>query len=152
MTEKSTLQILIEARAKLVSGFCQGTMARTSFGQVLNPFDDRAVSWCSLGAIAAVMKIWHPENNRVVRVLDSCIPPDFKTGVPGMISFTEHCSYARVADYNNCTSKEKVLSLFDRAIAKLAPPKRPTSELVADLMTQVLSTPVVEPVAEEETA
>lgn len=146
MTEKSTLQILTEARAKLAQGWCTFVFAKTKTGHWVDPRSDEAIAFCAMGALSAASESrpYTCATQPAEIALEECLPEifEYKGFGPG----------DRVAQFNNMTSQADVLNLFDRAIAKLAPTQRPTSELVADLMTQVLSTPVIEPVVEEETA
>lgn len=103
----TTKEILIAARAKIADprAWTKGAAARTAGGSPVNPIDDRACSWCILGALDAVDRVEGPHRMDVVAALRREIPP---------------CAGDRfVHNYNDAAATEHadVLALFDRAIA-----------------------------------
>ena len=50
------LALLAEARALVERGWSQGTDARATDGEPVEPWDERATSWSLLGAIVAVLE------------------------------------------------------------------------------------------------
>ena len=50
------LALLADARGLVESGWAQGTDARATDGEPVEPWDERAVTWSLLGAIVAVLE------------------------------------------------------------------------------------------------
>ena len=50
------LRLLRDARALVSEGWCRGADARSSDGEAVDPWDERAVAWSLLGAIVAVLE------------------------------------------------------------------------------------------------
>ncbi|MCZ7496292.1 hypothetical protein O8B39_17465 [Agrobacterium rhizogenes] len=97
----NTVQILKEARALIADekNWTQGAFARDANGR--SERIDRAICFCSIGAIAKVART----------NLGSPVPaPVLKA-----LGVTAHC---RLAQFNDSHTHPEVLALFDRAIAR----------------------------------
>lgn len=130
----TVLNDLRQGRARIVQGWCKNTWATDSTGWSLEPDDPEAVHWCARGAVGS----YTDRYNRAAELALYRALPEIPvlsdvykgTCAPGDV----------VAWFNNSrVSSEEVLALFDRAIAaeeqRLI--RRPTQELVAELMKRV---------------
>lgn len=107
----NTKQVLIEARALLAAGWCQGPLAKDKNGKETNWSKNEAVSFCSLGAIyAASHKLCKNTDLLEAKVAKSCVAmsnPDI--GRNGLAWWNERPQ----------RTQTEVLVAFDTAISKL---------------------------------
>lgn len=130
----TVLNDLRAGRARIVQGWCRGMWARDFDGRGVDPDDPGAVSWCARGAVGS--SLLHLNEAAELALYKS---------LPKGIAIPDYYACActvgdLVAWFNNSrVSREEVLELFDRAIAaeeqRLV--RRPTQELVAELMERV---------------
>lgn len=101
-----TVQILRDARALIADekNWTQGTYSLDQFGGSVEPVDEKAVCFCSLGALA-----------KVVGARD---PDDTLQGEAVIVSLVREQGYTNVAEFNDSHTHSDVLDLFDRAIAR----------------------------------
>jgi hypothetical protein len=103
MTE--VVEKLQEARALIERGWCKFASAKTAHGNHVDPTSEYAVSWCAYGAITRV----EPDSNEafVALLMRLELPAEWD-------------DENAIGDYNDDvrTTKEDILALFDRAIAK----------------------------------
>jgi hypothetical protein len=94
-------EVLIQARALVVRGWCRGTLARNWFGRSVSPYPRRAVKWCASGALkAAAMTCSSQDHWLATCRLNGVIPDD------------------DIVDFNDRQKTvEPVLAAFDQAIA-----------------------------------
>lgn len=99
---KTTKEILIEARKLIEHGWCQGSLAKTIYGESVDEQHPSARYFCTAGAIYKA----EPNNTRAELIIDE-IEEEFK----GTWSF--------ISKWNDSPdrTKEDVLVLFDKAIA-----------------------------------
>lgn len=139
------LEILKAARARIAQGWCKHMRGQTEGGSYRNGFDADTARWCALGAIDGAMGKFcdfgfplHPILYTVARF----IPEPFQEDEP----------QKTIATFNNNTSQDAVLEIFDHAIASLTslkPLTRSDSELVADLLAKLVGPIDVETKSEE---
>lgn len=91
--------VLVAARALVAKGWCQDVYARDADGREVDPKSSNAVAWCALGALRAVSGRWQ----NTIRLVELGLKM-------GLTNFN---------DEPGCT-QERVLALYDEAIAKLA--------------------------------
>jgi hypothetical protein len=83
----------------------QGTYARDKDGAAIHPYDDSATCWCALGALArAAIEL-------------NAQPGDGSAATDRLIN----CSQRFVGSVNDHDGHAAVLSLFDKALAEVAP-------------------------------
>lgn len=114
----STVENLKAARAKLASGWVAWSRAVDDRGFYVTPSDPKAVKWCALGALDAVMVKFANGTNTddadpEVRALDRHIPEPYRDYA---------WAASRVAQYSNRLGRECALALFDTTIASLENP------------------------------
>ena len=97
---KSTLDILIEARAYVEKGWTQGAWARNRKGTPVNEDSTRAVCWCALGALWKADGIGSYGLNALVKASGGEVHP---TTISGW-------------NDNPDRTQAEVLALFDKAI------------------------------------
>jgi len=102
------LSDLLRARELILRGWCKYNRAVNTSGNHIEPWNRNAVAWCALGAIDAVLGRYVDEYDCPVRDLAKHIT-DWRGDSAGPI--------CKVADYNNMSDKESVITLFDAAIA-----------------------------------
>lgn len=104
----STLDILKAARAKIEKpeNWTQGHLALRSDGRIVGPDNPEAVCWCAEGAIRAVSRKTKGDFNAAYAALQDALP-------------SQYVGYVHVFNDDICTAHGGVLSVFDRAIAKL---------------------------------
>ena len=123
-----TVKVLQDARARIARGWCQNALALDAAGQGVSPNDGTAVRWCMVGTLH-VGTHWDSAWAKAFRAIQNEIAGDMLD---------------RISTFNNTHSREEVLEIFDRAIAKLKPPLPTTTEQVAALWARVEATPLVE--------
>lgn len=100
-------QILKDARALIEDPkrWTQGAFARTATLLPIGPIQPKATCWCALGAITKVSKERTALGHRMSIAIECAIvelPDDFNS----------------IDSFNDNTTHDKVLTLFDRAIAR----------------------------------
>lgn len=110
----NTKEILIEAR-NIISdekNWTQGAEAREQNGDPVSPRCPWAVCFCSIGAVhRAAIKIVN--NGFGVYSLDTS---RLRTGAVGALAKELKC-YTHIDQFNDASTHQEVLALFDRAIA-----------------------------------
>lgn len=103
------LRLLIEWRALIAHGWCQRSYAQDAEGRGVELNSERAVKFCTAGALYRI-KGRYPAfvRTRVRELLIEAVPPDFR---PSALS--RHIQYS---DANGRTHAE-VIAMGDRAIA-----------------------------------
>jgi hypothetical protein len=103
MTE--VVEKLQEARALIERGWCKFYGAKTAKGSYVDPESRYAVAWCAYGAL---IRVDPGERLDLLSRLYNAFPPEM-LGEDDLLG-----------DYNDDpkTTKEDILSLYDRAIAK----------------------------------
>lgn len=98
--EMTVKEVLIAARAKIAdpANWTQGECARDSTGKEVHSSSDRAVCWCSIGAIANTIALDGGVFNNVITELEFVIPGGIST-------------------FNDTHTHAEVLAKFDEAIA-----------------------------------
>lgn len=101
----TTVDILREARGLVARGWTQGSYARDEQGKELCVCDDRAVSWCTLGAIREAQA-------RVASTFDEA---DRAEELLGKVACDD---WAAIPDWNDEDGRTQadVLNAYDRAI------------------------------------
>lgn len=101
----NTLEILKAGRELLAdpTNWCQGSLALNGDKLDVEPLDERACSWCSIGAI---MKVNPHEAIKPARLhLERALPPEWKPK-----------SGRNVLGFNDTHSHSEVLAVWDKAI------------------------------------
>ncbi len=95
-------EALVASRKKIENpeNWMQGALARDANGALVEPASKRAVCWCAIGAIQAAA--W-PCDYPVARKLETYIEP------------------LLVDEFNDSSTHDQVLALFDRAIKDTRP-------------------------------
>lgn len=99
---------LRKAREFIERAWCKHNRAVNAQGEYTTPFESEAVAWCALGAVDAALGRYVDEDDCAVRDLARRVP------------FRYHDRFdvlAIIANFNNDTNKEAVLTVFDAAIA-----------------------------------
>ena len=118
----NTVELLKTARDHIAKGWCQRAFARTAEGIGVRSHNPNACSFCTLGAIYAVVDVLPVS----IRYYDLCALSDAvtnalnvaikKSGTKGIPYSTQNSeSIARWNDYPERT-KEEVLAVYDSAI------------------------------------
>lgn len=138
MSELSTFEILQKARAVIASPLHWCKHSR----------DDRQGRHCAIGAIEKILDCVR-DDSVSLRVLASVMTEDeavtaisyFESGQGGGLFPFPHLSPAanlyKIVALNNATDHATVLSLFDRAIAKLEAPQKQVKEIMANALKMV---------------
>ncbi len=151
-----TSEVLQAAKAKVESGWTQGTAARNAAGITCNAYDDDARSWCALGAIAAVTPPACLANNQTdeifqlrYQVQDDLVRP---LNLPSSLCFPA---------WNDAPGRkqEEVVALFDKAIAlalireaePITPTEEPTTVAIEEPAEVAAETPAETPAEVAET-
>jgi hypothetical protein len=125
----SVLRDLQMGRARIASGFCHRNFAQDVNGNRCDPDDPNAARWCARGAVGSDGHAFL--NFAAEKVLAAALPEEDGR----YLAYGTNGDGNRVALYNNTHTQEEVLALFDRAIAAQ---RRPTQELVSELMERVM--------------
>ena len=120
------LEILVAARAKIADpeNWCIGTLAEDACKNTVEPWAPAAIRWCAQGAIFSIVRHGGGTQDYALQVLSI---------LRGTAGTTVHM-------VNDIGGHAAILALFDRAIARLQPPK-PTD---IGIFTQLLATPAQE--------
>lgn len=109
MTKKTKHRLLRQARSIIERGWCQGCEARDRNGNWVPTFSNKAVKFCTWGGVERAREElgikWSPDEAFAIEDL--------------LLSCTKNQD--DIANWNDMPSRRKsqVLSLYDRAIAKL---------------------------------
>lgn len=97
----SMAEVLVEARAKIAQGWCQGASARDGYGNNVDPDAPTATCWCLFGAIISTNKVLY---TNVYKVYDQ-------------MSAVEGCEVG--PQWNDVTGRTQaeVVAMLDRTIA-----------------------------------
>ena len=94
----TTKEVLVKARTLVEKGWTQGAFAKDDYGYIVKSTDPKACSWCATGAIQAVL----PKNVPFSDYTALLTVPN------GIVLFNDNLN----------TTKEDVLKVFDKAIAR----------------------------------
>lgn len=100
MSEKSVLEILVEARASIANPatWTRGCYARNRYGARVSPLSDEAVSFCSIGA------------------LDRALRSNTALGDPVMRALRAGSGVLDISAFNDGRTHAEVIAVFDAAI------------------------------------
>lgn len=106
--DKNVLKVLKTARGLVAKGWVQNALAEDSKGDEVSVKSDKAVNFCAIGALRRA---------------------EFKLGIKGVASLARHelrktlraedNFTESVMEFNDFTSKDAVLELFDKSIARV---------------------------------
>lgn len=124
----NNVEILRSAMTHLAKGWTIGMRGIDKVGGYTNGWDDRAVAWCAMGAIDAVLGTTINDHEVVsllsAQIDDADLPYRYRSylsTVPHQFRVAQYNnSHIRVAQYNNSHTQQDVLNLFQRTIDALS--------------------------------
>ena len=110
----SPKKLLENARNRIAKreNWTRGYMARTEFGQLVDPIDPKACQWCMMGALGA--EAGYNMNESYGDKLDT--HPHYREAVSAL---KEASPTGGTWSFNDMSSHEQVLAVFDKAIANM---------------------------------